>query len=220
VTVASLAIVLAAVGAYLLLGSGGTTSSTTAPRPTPSKAAPRLAFAFKVDAVNAISLGRRSATEQAKEAAGAIAERLSTFYDHAFADPVAWRTGVPDDAWKVFAASVRERAKADADSFTPATTGVNLAGLIVSKSKLSVTVLFDNSGHPQAAFADVVFKGTGELKGGQEVDVENAVTFYMRPLSGTWVIVGYPQAETNVEAGSGASPQASASTSPSPGSSP
>jgi hypothetical protein len=215
-----LAIAIAAVAAYLLLRPAGTTSSTTAPRPTPSKAPPRLAFAFKVDRVRATSLRGRSATKQAKEAAGAIAERLSAFYDHAFADPEAWRTGVPDAAWDVFAVSVRERAKADADSFTPATTGVNLAGLIVSKSKLSVTVLFDNLGHPQAAFADVVFKGTGELKGGQEVDVENAVTFYLRPRSGTWVIVGYPQAETNVEAGSDASPQPSISASPSPGSSP
>jgi hypothetical protein len=217
VAIALLAVAAAGIGAYLLR-PGGTTSAGTPQHPSPSKAAPRLAFAFKVDQLHAVSLSTRSATKQAQDAAGAIAERLSTFYDRAFSDPASWKTGVPDDTWNVFAAAVRERAKTEADSFTPATTGVTLLGLIVTESNLSVTVLFDTGGHPQAAFADVQFKGTGELKGGQDVDVENAVSFYLRPASGTWVIVGYPRAKTNVEGGAGSSPQPSAS--PSAGSSP
>src|SRR5438876_819105 len=184
-------------GAYFFLRSGTTPGS---PHRTTSTKPPRLAFAFKVGRVRAVNLSRRSVKRQSAEAADAIAQRLSVFYDRAFADPASWKNGVPVDAWNVFAASVRGRAKHDASSFTPATTGVNLASFEVTKSVLRMRVSFDSSAHPQAAFVNVLFRGTGQLVGGEKVKVENAATFLFRPASGKWFIAGYPHAKTTVEA--------------------
>jgi len=206
-------------GAFFFLRSGTTATPGSLHRPTSTKPPPRLAFAFKVGRVRAVNLSRRSVKKQSAEAAAAIGQRLSVFYDRAFTDPASWKNGVPVDAWNVFAASVRDRAKRDASSFTPATTGVNLASFEVTKSVLRMTVSFDTSAHPQAAFVTVLFRGTGQLVGGEMVQVENAATFLFRPASERWFIAGYPHAKTTVEAGNG-SAGAGASASPSAGSSP
>jgi hypothetical protein len=223
-TIASAILATGAVAAFFLLRSG--TSATTPPEPrasvTPSRPA-HVPLAFQVDRLRVVNLSHRQAEPRATGAANAIATQLSAFYETAFADPASWKGGVPEDAWNVFASAVRARAKGDAGSFTPATTGLDVLEMNVSKSTLSVTVLLDGSGHAEAAFAGVTFEGTGELEGGQMVQVENAATFYLRPVSGAWLIVGYPHASTKVEAGSAspsASPGAAGSASPSAGSSP
>jgi hypothetical protein len=204
-----------AAGAFFLLRSGRSPGSVT--KPTATSAPPRTPFEFQVDRVSYYSLKRKSARKQSAQAAGAIAEQLSGFYDTAFADPASWKAGVPDDAWNVFARSVRDDAKGEAGSFTPAVTGMDLVTLHVTKSSLAVTVMFDAAGRPQAAFAKVEFEGAGELKGGQEVEVDNGVTFFLRPASGNWLIAGYPEAETTIDAGT---PSPGPSASPSAGSSP
>jgi hypothetical protein len=229
VLVIAIAVVAVAAGAgagtFVLLrsniGATPTQAAASSPhRPAPTKAPPRLAFTFQVDRLRITSLRARFSRARAAEAAAVIARRLGGFYDHAFADPTSWKTGVPNTAWNVFAASVRARAKADANSFTPATTGVNLVSLAVTTSRLSITVLLDTLGRPQSAFANVIFQGTGDLKGGQKVTVDNAVTFLLQPISGTWVIVGYPEARTKVETETAGGPGSDASPSPSAGSSP
>jgi hypothetical protein len=211
-----------AVGAFVFLrtGNGATPGiHTSVPPPKPT----HVPFAFQVDRLHTVTLSPHPAKARATAAANAIALQLSAFYDTAFADPASWKGGVPGSAWNVFAPAVRARAQSEADSFTPDTSGVDLLEMDVSESTLRVTVLLDGSNHPQAAFASVAFMGAGELKGGQKVKVENAVMFYLRPASGTWLIVGYPQASTKVEAGTAApsaSPGATASASPSAGTSP
>jgi hypothetical protein len=209
----------AAAGAFLFFGSSGTNGPTPGPvsQSRPTTLPPRTPFAFQIGRVRAYTLRRQSANKLAAQAAGAIAERLSGFYDTAFADPASWKAGVPDDAWTVFAGAIRDQARGEAGSFTPAVNGLELVTLDVTKSSLTVTVMFDGAGRPQAAFAKVVFEGTGELEGGQAVEVDNAATYFLRSVSGTWVIAGYPEAKTKIEAGA-AAPGASAS--PSAGSSP
>src|SRR6266496_3021485 len=212
---------LAAIGAvaFFLLRSGNTATPGSQQGTTSTEAPARSAFAFKVGRVRAVNLSRRSVKKQSAEAADAIAQRLSVFYDRAFADPASWKNGVPADTWNVFAAPVRATAKHDANSFTPATTGVNLASFEVTKSVLRISISFDTSAHPQAAFVTVLFRGTGQLVGGEKVQVENTATFLFRPASGTWFIAGYPDAKTTLEAGNG-SVGTGASVSPSAGSSP
>lgn len=211
------------IGAYALLRSNGTTAAPPTPGQglTTTTTPARGVFAFEINRVVPVTLGKGGVKRLAAQVAGSIAQRLSSFYDQAFADPVSWQNGVPDDAWGIFDSGVRARAKADATSFTPGATGVLLTKLNVTKSTLTVTVLFDPSGHAQAAFADVVFQGTGDLKGGETVDVRNVATYYLRPVSGTWVVAGYPQAKTTIAAGATSpSPGAGGSSSPSAGSSP
>src|SRR5438309_929276 len=89
-------VVLAAgVGAFLILQSGGTITATPPfIKPSQSTTPPRTAFAFQLTTVRAVTLGVRKEKAKANDAAGAIAQSLSQFYDKAFADPASWSTGV------------------------------------------------------------------------------------------------------------------------------
>jgi hypothetical protein len=207
--VAALVVASAGVGAFVFLRPGTSTTTPTASPPAP----PRISFAFKVDVLRAPTLKTRPAFGVARRTANTIALSLSAFYDRAFADPASWKDGVPQKTWAMFDDSVRDRAQSEAGSFTPNSTGVGLSRLDVTTSKLVVTVLVGPTGHPQAAFAKVVFQATGQVAGGQEVKVDNAATFLFRPIGKQWLVVGYPDASTTVEAGA-------SSPSPSPGSSP
>jgi hypothetical protein len=225
ILVVVLAVIVAgvAVGAFFLLRSRTTASPTPGSSQVTPSPAPHVPFVFALDRVRVVKLTSRSVEARVDATAEAIATQLSAFYDTAFADPASWKSGVPDDAWNVFAPSIRDRAKGETDSFTPATKGVDLLELTVSKSSLAVTLLFDASGRARAAFARVLFEGTGELKDGQQVEIVNATTLYLRPTSGEWLIAGYPLASTKVEVGTAApisSPGATGSASPSAGSSP
>jgi hypothetical protein len=95
----------------------------------------------------------------------------------------------------------------------------------VTDATLSVRVLLDPQGRPQAAVASVVFDASGTLKGGEAVIVTNRASFLMRPAGGSWVVVGYPAASTDVQSptpspSASTSPSPTASGSPSPGASP
>jgi hypothetical protein len=213
--VAALVVTGAGLGAFVFLRAGTSTPTAPGSPPAPTQTPPRVFFAFQVDQVRVSTLKTIPAIGVARRTANAIAQSLSAFYDQAFANPASWKDGMPEEAWAMFDDSVRDRAQREAGSFTPNTTGVNLVRMDVTTSKLTVKVLVGLTGQPQAAFAKVGFKGTGQLQGGQEVKVDNAVTFLFRPIGKQWLVVGYPDASTTVDTGTSAT-----SPSPSPGSSP
>ncbi|HEY3210523.1 MAG TPA: hypothetical protein VGL18_12165, partial [Actinomycetota bacterium] len=70
----------------------------------------------------------------------------------------------------------------------------------ITNASLSVRVLLDPKGHPEAAVAAVVFETSGTLSGGEPVQVSNHASFLMRPIDGSWLVVGYPKAKTEVDA--------------------
>jgi hypothetical protein len=192
-------------------GGGGTPKPTQPPSTSPAPP-PREAFVFPLSATASVATGKRNATA-AKAAAADIQATLSAFYDEAFMDPKAWKQGLPASAWSAFDSSAQERAKNDAASLTLGETGSRLTHLSVTKASLSVRVLLDPKGHPEAAVATVVFETTGTLTGGEPVQVSNLASFLMRPIDGKWLVVGYAKAKTEVEA---PSPTPSASGTPTP----
>ena len=112
---------------------------------------------------------------------------------------------------------MRKRAKNDAASLTIGEAGSRLTALSITNASLSVRVLLDPKGRPEAAVATVVFETSGSLTGGEPVMVSNQASFFLQPIDGRWVVVGYPKAKTEVEAPSptpspgGASPSSGAS---------
>ncbi|HYT77901.1 MAG TPA: hypothetical protein VEQ37_01295 [Actinomycetota bacterium] len=217
---AIVALGLIAVGAVVLISRGGGTSAGPSHPPPPTSPPPpsREAFAFPLSKTHAVATGKGNAAETQRAAAG-IQTTLSAFYDAAFMDPKARQQGLPAGAWNAFAQPIQEQAKSDAGSLTLGEAGRTIDQLSVTDASLSVRVLLDPSGHPQAAIANVTFDASGKLTGGEAVLVSNRASFLLRPApGGRWLVYGYPNAKTEVEAPS-PTPSPSASGSPMPTSS-
>jgi hypothetical protein len=216
-------LVVAAVVGFVLLGGGGSPiGPSPTPLPTSPPAPPREAFVFPLDRTTATSTGRRN-NAGARTAATRIQATLSGFYDAAFMDPENRKRGLPAGAWDGFAPRVRERARSDAEALTLGTSGPSITDLSVTEASLSVRVLLDPRGRPHAAVATVRFDAEGTLQTGESVVVSNRASFLLEPDGDTWLVVGYPRAETEVESVA-PSPTPSVSVtpsgSPSPGASP
>ncbi len=217
---AIVALGLIAAGAILFIGRGGGPSPGPS-QPPPPPPPPREAFVFTISKTNAVPTGKRNAAST-RRAATEIQKTLSAFYDTAFTDPKARQQGLPAGAWNAFAPAVREQAKSDAESLTLGEAGTTIDQLSVTNASLSLRVLLDPTGRPQAAIAVVAFDASGTLSGGEAVLVSNRASFLVRPApGGRWLVVGYPRAKTEVQAPSPSpSPGASGSATPTSSASP
>jgi len=188
------------------------TSTAGHPR-TSSSSPPSTPFAFAEGTVKAESLRVGRNRTAALDVADHVRTTLSGFYQAAFLDPRAWGGAVAPQTWTAFAPATRQQAQSDAASLTLGKVDGTIRDLLVTASSLNVTVLIDAHGRPQATFADVRFVATAVLEGGEDLRVTNSVHFYLQPISGSWLITGYPGARTILTA---PAPQASGSPSPSP----
>jgi hypothetical protein len=182
------------------------------PRTSPGSS-PQPPFAFASATVKAVSVTGGGRRQAAAGVAGSVRTTLSGFYQAAFVDPEAWTGAVPSEAWNAFAPATRRQAQGDAASLTLGTVDGKIASLRVTASSLTVTVLFDENGRPQSAFADVNFEANAALEAGESLQVTNKARFYLQPISGSWLVTGYPSAHTDLIA-----PAPAASGSPSPSS--
>jgi hypothetical protein len=169
---------------------------------------------FPLSATGSVSTGKRNGGA-VRAAAAKVQATLSAFYDAAFLDPATRRQALSASAWNAFARDVREQARSDAASLTLGETGANIDTLSVTDATLSVRVLLDPQGRPQAAVATVAFDAAGMLKGGEAVVVTNRASFLLRPAGANWVVVGYPDASTDVQSPT-PSPSGTASPTPAP----
>ena len=208
-TVAIAAVVVVGAGGYYVLSRDGRLPSPFSREPERPK------FVFELSTVKGYSLGeKKPSSRQTERAAREIRRDLSEFYIDAFLAPASWEDGVPEDAWKIFAPAARKQAQRDASSFTLGSAGRSVRSLSATGSALQVRVLFDSSGRPQAATAVAVLDAGGTTKRGERFELSNRGGFVLRPVSGRWVIVGYPKVRTSLK------PVGSATGSPSPGGTP
>jgi len=217
--VAVIVIAAAAGSAIALFGKGTAhrtprTVSSATPGASPTPARP--SFVFALDQAVAVSTHGRNGQGIARDSAVEIDGLLSAFYDRAFLDPATWSKGLPASAWEPFDPSVRSHAMKDAGSLTLGPDAARVAELTVTHSSLSVRVLFDPAGSPIAAVADVAFHAAGRLGTGQQAEVSSAASFLLRVDAGQWVIVGYPSANTTLDAASPSPSPSPPSASPSP----
>jgi hypothetical protein len=194
----AVATLVALVSMWGLSARAPTSSTGVLPsRPTPSP--PRQPFVFPAPTVIAVTVAKTSGAKDAAQAvASTVQGTLNRFYDLAFMDPRTWRAGVPAGAWEAFDPAVRARAQADAASLGLGKADAPIATLQVTQAALTIQVLFNASGHPQSAQAAVMFQAAGRLANGQPIEVTNAATFILRRVSSTWLISGYPAANTQV----------------------
>jgi hypothetical protein len=136
-------------------------------------------------------------------------------------DPRNRERGLPAQAWNAFAKGLRKRARSDATALTLGRSGPSIEELSVTEASLSVRVLLDPRGRPEAALATVAFDASGTLGSGEAVLVSNRASFLLEPAGARWLVVGYPSARTEVETPAPTpSPGATPGASPSPGGSP
>jgi hypothetical protein len=203
-----LAAALVVAGGTLLLvirsGDHRTTAHRTVASPSVS---PRTPFLLPDPSITISRLGSSTDTTGATALAGQIQTALSGFYDQAFMDPRTWTDGVPPAAWDVFAPDIRARAQQDAESLTLGLQPSRVTALQATQVTLAIRVLIDGSGKARLASVDVTFDATGTIAGGEPLTVTNRATFVFRAVSGHWLVVAYPVANTGVTA----EPAASAS---------
>ncbi len=208
-TVAIASVVAIGAGGYYVLSRGGRLPSPFSREPE------RPNFLFNFSTVKGYQLGPKKPSSRAAErAARDIRRDLSEFYIDAFLAPQSWRDGVPEDAWKIFAPAARKHAQRHSSSFTLGNVGRSVQSLSVTRKVLTVRVLFDSSGRPNAATAVVAFKARGTIRGGRRFELSNRSGLVLRQVSDRWLIVGYPKVETSVE------PVTARGGSPSPGGTP
>ncbi len=200
-------------GVTFLLTNRNSSPKASAVRPSSSPSAPpRQPFLLPDPTITVNVLGAAKSWAAATPIAGQIQQALSTFYDRVFVDPHTWAAGVPADAWSVFAPDLQGRAQSDAESLTIGTESLHaVTALTVTNSTLTIRFLLDSAGRARLASADVTFDATGTVTGGLPLTIVNRATFVFRAVSGQWLVVAYPVAQTTVDAG----PVASASPSPS-----
>jgi hypothetical protein len=197
IAVAIIVLVVAGVSAVLLArhGTKGSTSGTPG-----GSSGPRASYVLPLVGLNQYRMRSGGSASTGTLVAAQIRDALSVFYDRAFLEPQTWSDGVPAQAWSVFAPDLASRAKADADSLSLGSSATRIGDLSVSSASLRVSVLFDPSGHATTATAVVELHASGTLKGGGAVQVAVNASYLLKPLSGRWVVVGYPVAKTTVDA--------------------
>jgi hypothetical protein len=215
---------LVVVSVFVLLGGRGAPLEPSRPPSTSPPEPPREAFVFPLVKTTATRTGRRN-NAGARTAAARIQAALSAFYDAAFMDPRNRERGLPPEAWNAFVGQARKQAMSDAAALTLGEAGPSIEELSVTEASLSVRILLDPRGRPQSAVATVVFDASGTLKTGEAVQVSSRASFLLEPDGTTWLVVGYPRAETKVESlaptpSPGASASVTPTGSPSPGASP
>jgi hypothetical protein len=192
--IAIAAVVAVGGGGYYLLSREGGLPSPFSRKPE------RPTFVFGLSSVKGYQLGDEKPSARAtRRAARQIRHDLSEFYIDAFLAPSSWTDGVPEDAWDIFAPAARKHAERHASSFSLGNDGRSVSSLAATDSALSVRVLFDSSGRPQAATAVAALKGDGRTKGGARFELSNRSGFVLQPFDGRWLIVGYPKVRTALE---------------------
>jgi hypothetical protein len=167
------------------------------PTPTPPPP-PRTPFEFAIDRITPVGVLEGAVGEAARSAAERVRDTVSGLYDMAFANPRAWEPAIPAGVWGAFAPAVRQQARRDSASFTLSAVPAALQELHVTDASLAVQVLLGPTGRAEAALARVGFVAVGDLSTGQAIEVRNSALLMLRPVSGRWLIVGYPVADSEL----------------------
>jgi hypothetical protein len=176
-------------------------------------------FAFADPVVTVKAFGNAPPAAATAKVAEEVRASLSSLYDRGFVDPKTWSDGLPPDIWSGFAQAAAGRAEGDASSLTLGRQP-GLEQLEVTRSKLRVSVLYDAQRRAQAAIATVAFRAIGDMEDGSLLDLRSDATFLFRPVSGRWVITGFPASRVTADSDVAPSPTPTASASASAGATP
>jgi hypothetical protein len=199
-------VVLAGVGAFLLL-SDGDVPLLGKPEPPP------LAFEFDdVTVTTTITSGngdKGDAKARSARAGADIGRVMNSLYTFAYVENDYW--GAYDEAWSLFEETAMARAEADVEVLTLGATANDVyEKLTPESSSLAITVLTDLRDRPISAIARVSFVAGAELGDGSATRITSEGAFFLRRGGDGWLIYAYRVDRDEQVVGS-ASPSAEAS---------
>jgi hypothetical protein len=180
-----LVLALIGVGVWFLFLRDGAPISLADEREVPD-------FSFDLGTIRGFPVAEPADKEEIESVAEDIRERLDTMYVAGFVDPSKWNGGEFPEVLEAFGGGAERRARKDLDHLTigeAATSAVTYVQPLTGH--LSVRFLVDESRSPVSAVARAQFSADGDATDGSNVAIQHDATYYMEPVDGEWLIVGY-----------------------------
>jgi hypothetical protein len=205
------ALVAVIVGALLFLGGGKVVRNLIGQDVTPE-------FDFKMGKTVAISTNEKFTPPDLQSKADDVAQEalptIDALFSGAYLDPNNWKDGSYDSALDQFEDVARPTAERELATLTLGPdAGQTYASVSPGKSKVWFRVLFDGSGNPSEAVAQVRFHALGKQKDGTYMDVTAHGEFFLR--GDEWKIYAFTIGRSDHETTPPAGPSPGASSSPS-----
>ena len=178
-------------GAFFLLGG-----------PEPEDEVVTPPFEFELEDVRSVRVDGKIPKKAGEAASEQITAVLSRLYDTAFVQPDQWKGGRFPALGSYFAGRAAKRAVRDLESLTLGADAGRLERVQPELGTVEIDLLVDPSRQPYAAIAHTSFEAGGRTRGGEPLRIVHQGRYVVRPVEGSWLVVGY-QVEGSVEAGPG-----------------
>lgn len=150
---------------------------------------PEFTFQLAGDRVSA--LGDEPREQRRAEAVEAVHALLDELYTVAFVDPAAWQDGGFPDLPALFDGAAADRAVEDLDGLSLGAAAAQVRRVEPRRSRLTISLLFDERSEAIAALAEASFRGRGRTEDGRRLTIEHEGRYLLRRLDRGWRIVGY-----------------------------
>jgi hypothetical protein len=173
------------VGAFLLSSPGTGTPGTAATEP------PVPEFTFHLGRTRVSAVDDRPSGRSQETAVEEVHLLLDDLYTLGFVDPAGWEGGTFPGLADFFEGPAAGRAVEDVDDLTLGSAAPQIRRVEPRRSRLVVSLLFDEEESPVSAFAETEFRARGTARDGRAVSIEHEARFLLRPSGDGWRIVGY-----------------------------
>jgi hypothetical protein len=176
---------LIAGGAWFLFLRDGAPISLAEEREVPE-------FSFDLGTIRGFPVAEPADKEDIESVAEDIRDRLDALYVAAFIDPSKWEGGEFPEVLDAFSGPAAKKAKKDLGSFTIGVVEARHVRFVEPEpGRLNIRFLVSTEESPVGAVADAHFSAKGELRDGRTLAIVHNGTYYMAPVEGDWLIVGY-----------------------------
>jgi hypothetical protein len=149
-------------------------------------------FSFDLGTIRGFPVAEPADKEQIEAIADDIRKRLDAMYVAGFIDPSKWEGGEFPEVWEAFSEQAQRRARKDVEDLTVGEAASQALTFVKPLTgHLTVRFLVDDGPSPIAAVARAQFSADGDAEGGVNVAIQHNATYYMEPVDGDWLIVGY-----------------------------
>ncbi len=163
-------------------------------------------FQFELGQVTTVPLDDKPSDPVIDEAAAEVEALLDDLYTLGFIDPARWENGRFSGLASLFSGPAARQARRDREDLTLGSAAPQVERVEPGKGRLTLDLLVDEQQTPVAAIAETRFRATGLTVSGERLNILHGGQFHLRPVDGTWLIVGY-EVNGNLETvGGGATP--------------
>jgi hypothetical protein len=189
----SIVAVLAIATIAFFVFSGGGEAADGGDTEAPSTETPKFSFEIEdTHAVSTVEVETKDLRGPAKQAAHEAADALHRLYAVGYLDPANWREGSYDAVLSSFDGAARDVAETELDSLTAGPeAGTRFDDIQPGRSKVSVTVLFDDDDAPAAVEANATFsaKATGTDAG--RTNILSQGRYFLELTGARWTIAAF-----------------------------